>query len=303
MRRMKGGWDWVMGLALALGAASATDAQAQSAGGLLVTAQEMSEALTHPNAVVLQVGLPESYAAEHVAGARLLNHFDVVDPASRGMQAALNTELPDPSTLKATLEAAGISDDSEVYVYWSDEWVSPTTRVVYTLDWAGLGDRVHVLDGGLPAWKADGLPTTGEATPAGHGSVTVRPRAELVVDAAWIQAHGSDQEVRIIDARPSAFYDGVQEDRGLSGHIPGAVSASFPQLLDDDVRFRSRAELQAIFAEAGVQPGETVVVYCHIGQLATAVVFAARLAGHDVKLYDGSWQDWAARQLPVARDR
>jgi thiosulfate/3-mercaptopyruvate sulfurtransferase len=58
--------------------------------------------------------------------------------------------------------------------------------------------------------------------------------------------------------------------------------------------------LQAQFAAAGVQPGQTVVTYCHIGQQASLVWFLARVLGYDARIYDGSFQDWAARaELPV----
>ena len=49
-----------------------------------------------------------------------------------------------------------------------------------------------------------------------------------------------------------------------------------------------------------MQPGDTVLGYCHIGQQMTAVLFAARTLGHDVLLYDGSMQDWSRRkEYPV----
>ena len=54
-----------------------------------------------------------------------------------------------------------------------------------------------------------------------------------------------------------------------------------------------KARVEALFRQAGVRPGDTVVVYCHIGQQATAVIFGARLLGHTVALYDGAFQDWA----------
>jgi thiosulfate/3-mercaptopyruvate sulfurtransferase len=43
-----------------------------------------------------------------------------------------------------------------------------------------------------------------------------------------------------------------------------------------------------------VKPGDTVVGYCHIGQQATGMLFAARSLGHKVLLYDGSFEDWSA---------
>jgi thiosulfate/3-mercaptopyruvate sulfurtransferase len=53
------------------------------------------------------------------------------------------------------------------------------------------------------------------------------------------------------------------------------------------------ARVGGVFARAGVKPGETIVAYCHVGQQATAVLFAARLLGHPVVLYDAAFQDWA----------
>ncbi len=71
------------------------------------------------------------------------------------------------------------------------------------------------------------------------------------------------------------------------------------ELLDDLVKLKSAEELTAEFASAGVETGDTVIAYCHIGQYATVVMFAARTLGHEVRFYDGSFQDWAARDLPT----
>jgi thiosulfate/3-mercaptopyruvate sulfurtransferase len=65
---------------------------------------------------------------------------------------------------------------------------------------------------------------------------------------------------------------------------------------------KDQASLREIFSAAGVEPGDTVVAYCHIGQYATMVLFAARILGHEVRLYDGAFQDWAARDLPVTTE-
>jgi thiosulfate/3-mercaptopyruvate sulfurtransferase len=65
------------------------------------------------------------------------------------------------------------------------------------------------------------------------------------------------------------------------------------------MHLKSAEELQGLFDAAGIKPGDTVIAYCHIGQQATAVLFAARTLGHRVLLYDGSFEDWVLRDLPV----
>ncbi len=96
----------------------------------------------------------------------------------------------------------------------------------------------------------------------------------------------------VVDGRAAQFYTGIGETYGKSGHIPGAVNIPFTQIIDSELMV-DRARVEGLFRAAGVKPGETVVAYCHIGQQGTAVVFGARLLGHQVVLYDGSMQDWA----------
>ena len=131
------------------------------------------------------------------------------------------------------------------------------------------------------------------------GDVTVRSRQGLVVDAGWVGRHSEAAGYTVLDGRARRFYDGEREDRGKAGHIPGAGSLPIEDLFGTSGGFKSKTDLRAILAEAGVSPGDTVVAYCHIGQRASTVAFAARMLGHEVKLYDGSWEDWAARGLPA----
>jgi thiosulfate/3-mercaptopyruvate sulfurtransferase len=107
----------------------------------------------------------------------------------------------------------------------------------------------------------------------------------------------------VVDARDRGFYDGSQEggprDHRKAGHIAGARSVPFSTIVTDDVKLKSAVQLAEAFAGGGVQAGDTVIAYCHIGQQATAVMFAAQTLGHPVLLYDGSFEDWARRDLPV----
>ncbi len=269
---------------------------------VLVTSSWLSQHLRDRNLVIVQVGPKEDYDKEHVAGARFIQLSDISTPFKEG---TLNLEMPAPDTLRRHLEALGISDASQVVVVFTSEWVSPATRVVFTLNYAGLGDRAKLLDGGLPAWKRAGYAVTADAPRVTPGHIAAPQNPSLIVDNAFVQAHQSAAHFKIIDARAPQFYAGPPikgtGGRGDSpaGHIAGAMNIPFTTLFDDSAIVLTRTMLAEKFREAGVQKGDTVIAYCHVGQQATVVVLSARLLGIPVRLYDGSMQDWQMRKLPL----
>jgi thiosulfate/3-mercaptopyruvate sulfurtransferase len=108
-----------------------------------------------------------------------------------------------------------------------------------------------------------------------------------------VKAVAGRPNTRLVDARAAVFYRGIEASMGPDkGHIPGAVSIPFTEITDTN-QLIDRDRVAALFQAAGIKPGDTVVAYCHVGQQATTVLFAARLLGHPVRLYDGSFQDWA----------
>jgi thiosulfate/3-mercaptopyruvate sulfurtransferase len=218
----------------------------------------------------------------------------------------LELELPSPTELRGRLEKLGISDDSRIVVYYAKEWISPATRVVLTLDWIGLGDRTSLLDGGLRLWKQEGHAVTSVVPPApAPGRLAARPtRVDAIVDHTAVQRKLGASGVAIVDARAAMFYDGPPHGEHRAGHIPGAVSLPFNSVFGDDLRLLSADSLMTLFGKAGVRPSDEIIVYCHLGQQATAVIFAARSLGYTARLYDGSFDDWSARkELPVERGR
>ena len=274
---------------------------AQGGPSLLVTPAQLNAELRDARLVLLHVGPREDYAAGHIAGARFV---DLMDIAAAREPGALALELPDEATLKEKLESYGISDNSRIVVVFGVDWMSPSTRVVWTLQAAGLGAQTRLLDGGTRAWKRTGLPlTTAEPTAATPGKLTRAQDRSVVVDYRWVQAHQNSPGVRLLDGRTPVFYEGPgMEGRGGhvdAGHIAGARNLPFNSLGDDSLRFLPIDELRKRFAAVGVQPGDTVAAYCHIGQQATVVLFGARLLGHPIRLYDGSMNDWETRKLPL----
>jgi thiosulfate/3-mercaptopyruvate sulfurtransferase len=272
-----------------------------SRDSLVVTPAMLAQHLHDPNLVILQVGQRETYDKGHIPGARFLDWMDFHNMDQKPGE--LTLEMPSAQALHDAFEKVGVSDNSLVILYGSDGYWSPTTRIVLTFDYAGLSN-VRFLDGGLKGWTDAGNPTSKDEPLPKKGTLAALKLRPIIVDAAFVQAHEHASGFAIVDARNQEFYDGTQGggQRGQTkkfGHIPGAVNAPFDQFATDDGKLKSTAEIQAIFDKAGVKPGDTIIGYCHVGQQATAMLFAARTLGHDVLLYDGSFEDWNTRNLPL----
>ena len=295
-------WRVLAFVALVATTPSASAQPARASRAELVVAPEwLSTHLSDPNLVLLHVGDRAEYDKAHIPGARFVAMPDV-SVSSMDHEKGLMLELPTVDTLRAHLAALGISDDSRVVVYYGNDWVSPSTRILLTLDYAGLGERSSLLDGGMNAWTAAGHDVTSQPTAARVGRLAPLKIHQVVVDFAYVQSRLRDPAFHLIDGRAAMFYDGIQAgmEPSRKGHIAGAHSIPFTEVTDEKLRLKPADQLAALFTKAGVGPRDTVVAYCHIGQQATAVLFAARTLGHPVLLFDGSFQEWGRRtELPV----
>ena len=279
---------------------------------LLVTSDWLATQIGNPKLVLLHIGQKQEYDAGHIPGAQYVS-FDAFAPASRDTT-ALSLEMPPIDQLRRNLERFGISDDSRVVVYFGKDWLSPATRLLLTLQYVGLGRQSSLLDGGMPEWRKGHAITT-DVPVARTGKLSARPIEPLIADAGFVQSHIRKPGFAIVDARNTIFYDGpIQRPTGndamghprqpiVPAHVPGAVNIVFESVFDDTGHLLPEGRLRELFTAAGVKPNDTIIAYCHIGQQATAVVFAARALGHDAKLYDGSFQDWSVRKLPVEHSR
>jgi thiosulfate/3-mercaptopyruvate sulfurtransferase len=260
---------------------------------MLVSPAWLSAHLRDPNLVLLEIGNRADYDTTHIPGARYLSLRSITEEAN-----GVAFEMPNAARLDSVLASYGVTRDSRIVLYFGSDWVSPTTRAWLTFDYLGLGERTSILDGGLPAWRAAGLPVTAEVpAPATPAPLALTPRPGVLATVEWIQERVGQPRFRIVDARTWEFYRGLDAGSGSRpGHLPGARSLPFNTLFDDANRFLPDTALRRLFQAAGVNKGDQIVAYCHIGQQATAVVFAARLLGYDVRLYDGSFQDWSRRE-------
>src|SRR6266404_4209671 len=263
---------------------------------MLVSTSWLAEHLADRTVVIINIGPRASYDAGHVPGARFL---DMSSIAASGQP--LTLELPPVEKLKSSFEELGVSDNSRIVICFLANYVSPATRVFFTLDYLGLGKQTSLLDGGFEAWRAEGRAVTTDIPADKHGMITPHPRPELVVDAAWVSANLSKPKVAIVDARAPEFYTGASAGRmPRAGHIPSAVNVPFSSLAAEANKLKDSAALKKLFEEAGINPGKEVVSYCHIGQQASLIYFVAKYLGYDARLYDGSFEDWSRRsELPV----
>lgn len=261
---------------------------------MLIEPDELRSKLGQGNLVLLHVGSEADFNAGHIPGAQLITLADVSVTGPNG----LRLELPDEEQLRSELLRRGIGDTAEVVIYSGNESFQSATRVWFTFDYLSLPARF--LNGGLPYWKAQGLPLSQQSSAARPATkLTTRVRPELLAEAAEIAAKRGKYDFVLIDARLPQYYSGA--DAGImqrAGRIPGARNVPFEGFFTEDKRWISADSMQSKLGAS-----EDVVVYCHIGMQATVPYFAARLAGKKVRLYDGSYQDWSMRsELPVEKD-
>lgn len=291
---------------LALGAlGSPVVAQSGTLASPVVDVDWLAANQGDPALVVLHVGGRDGYVEGHIPGARYLDLGAI--SFSRGEREDpdhVMLEVPDLAVVGEALEALGISDDSRVVVTFDDpRRVTSATRVLWTLEFMGLGQRSALLNGGNGAWVRAGLDLTREAPEVAAGELTLGPDTDRRVDKGWVRANLTSPGIALVDGRRRDPYTGDREEfPGRGGHIPGAGHLPIEDLFDDAGMLRPRGELVDLLRRAGVEEGETVVAYCHIGLRATSVVLAARVAGHPALLYDGSMNEWARDpDLPLER--
>jgi len=280
---------------LVLLAAAGCAAHDPAAVPRLVSPAWLTDHLDDPRLVLLHVGEDAGYRSAHIRGARFVALADIA--VGTDHESPLHLELPPADELRRRLAGLGIANDSPIVVYFGKDWVSPATRVVLTLDAAGLGAHTGLLDGGMPAWQQAGGAVTDAVPPARTGELAPLAMRPVIADASTVLASLGKPGFAVVDARNRPFYDGTRaggmHGEQRAGHIAGARSLPFDSVFDDANRLRSLPELAALFARAGIRPDDTVIGYCHIGQQATAMLFAARRLGHPVLLYDGSFEDWS----------
>lgn len=271
----------------------------------LVPAADLAARLADPDLRIADVrwsladpgGGRVAYAEAHLPGAVFVD-LDTVLTAPEGPG---RHPLPQPAAFVAALAALGIGREHRVVAY-DDAGGTVAARLWWMLDVLGH-PRAAVLDGGIGAWRAAGLPLTAELPDA----APARPWPD--VPAAWPRTidratlAAALGTVTLLDARAPERYRGeIEPIDPVAGHVPTAVSAPTASFLAPDGRFLSTTALAMRFAELGAGRERPVVVQCGSGVNACQLALAARVAGlPDPLLYEGSYSDWSRSGMSIAK--
>jgi thiosulfate/3-mercaptopyruvate sulfurtransferase len=242
----------------------------------------------------------EEYDEAHVPGAVFVDWTrDITDPDN-----PVPAQVAPPDRFAGLMGSLGIGDGTHAVVY-DHAGGQFATRLWWALTYHGH-DRVFVLDGGWNKWTAEGRPTTTEVPNPAPATFTPKTRPGWRREAEEVLSVSRTGEALVLDARDEGQYTGtVMRGEGRAGHVPGARHLHADGLFGPDGTFLSDEDLEKKLREAGVPEDREapVVAYCNGGVAATVPLFALhRLGYQNLANYDGSWNEWGAREdLPAER--
>jgi thiosulfate/3-mercaptopyruvate sulfurtransferase len=235
----------------------------------------------------------------HIPGSRYASLQGLLSDSS----APFSFAFPPPAKLEPALRSLGIHDGVAVVIYdnFLNMWA---TRVWWMLRALGFTNAA-VLDGGWQAWIDARHPVeSGPASPAPtEKPLSLRPVSSFVgIDTVEAHVAGARPREALVCALPESYFLGVDKVGGRGGHIPGSINIPATSLLGADGRFLPPDQLSKRLAQ--LDGASSITLYCGGGISATVVAFALGLIGReDVKVYDGSLEEWNAdpsRPLAVA---
>jgi thiosulfate/3-mercaptopyruvate sulfurtransferase len=266
----------------------------------VVSTSWLEKNLANPKVVIVDLRKVEEYKAGHIPGA--VNSFYGSWAIKKG---ELLNELPALDDLFDVIGAAGIGKDSLVVLVGKTEKLPDRfdmTRVAWTLKYVGL-ENIAILDGGQDQWAKEGKPVKQDMVKAKSRSFKGQVNKGLFVDKAYVLSKLG--KAVVLDTRGPAFFEGKEKLPFVAklGRVKGAVNLPVGLLYTKEGLYKSSNELGAAAEKAaGADRAGERILYCDTGKTCTswAFVMTDLLGYKDVKIYDGSFMEWAKdAQAPV----
>lgn len=260
---------------------------------LLITPEALRARLEDPSVCIVDTRPTHEYAAGHIPGAV---HMDFYISLKDTREAPFKAFM---TTLGYVMRDRGV-DSGKTIVFYENDSGMRAARGFWVCEYFGL-QGVHVLDGGLRAWKEAGGPVSAACPPPARGTFQGTPVPERHIGVEELRLILGRPDCVILDVRTPDEYYGRMVRAARGGAIPGAVHVEWTRALDEKGAFRTADELRALYGGAGVSPDKQAVCYCQGGYRSAHTYLALRLIGQpNVRNYIGSWWEWGDRtDLPI----
>jgi thiosulfate/3-mercaptopyruvate sulfurtransferase len=269
----------------------------------MVTEQWLREHINRPNVVVLYTQMDNPVIAETDSTPLVYipnSIFFDFENVFCNTDSSFPHTMPTENNFTKSACKLGIDKNSVIIIY-DNKGIYCAPRVWWMFKSMGHQD-VYILNGGLPNWLAQNMPTVPHLSfPSKLGDFKATFDKSFFYSADEIIEQLTN--ITLLDARSEGRFNGTQPEprKGLrSGHVPTSINLPFQQCLDGTF-LRSSTQLKDIFSEYVVKQGRYLVFSCGSGVTACILALAATEAGNaNLAVYDGSWCEWGARtDLPV----
>lgn len=255
------------------------------ADSLRVDAVWLSKQSDNDNLVIIDVRPKEDYELEHIPGAV---HFP---EALTYRNKDEGGSIVEPDVIQNNLQKLGVDTHHDIVVY-DEGQIFKASRVFWTLEVYGF-KKVKVLDGGMIAWKKQGLAITDEPTKRPPSKYVAMVDHQRIASKFSTQLASINPKQTVIDARSSKAYRGETSSAKRFGHIPTAINIAVHQQFENngDANFLlNSSKLSELYSD--VPKDEKVVLYCEVGKVSSTNYLVLRELGYDVANYDASWREW-----------
>lgn len=198
--------------------------------------------------------------------------------------------LPEINTFVKKLGDIGIEEHTTVIIY-SGENDMFSARLWWMLHYLGH-TNMYILAGGFQGWIASGNKETKDVSAPIPKQYEPNVLTEATVDMRDVKDKMQESTSFLIDSRAKDRYLGkVEPLYKKSGHIPGAKSYFWKDVLQADGSWKTINELKDHFS--AIPKDAEIIVSCGSGISACPNIIGLKLAGYkNVKLYPGSFSDW-----------